>query len=87
MTEHENEAQFAEEIADLLYDIHEEYGHLGPVFMGALFMNGIVQTIAMGAKDKESAKKATDVFCNLLQSSVSFVIESGFPFEPDETLQ
>jgi hypothetical protein len=79
--------QFAEKIAELLYDIHEEYGHLGGVFMGALFMNGVVQTIAMAAKDKESAKKATDIFCDILRSSVIHRIERNFPFDRDETLQ
>ena len=87
MIEHEDEAQFAEEIAQLLYEIHEDYAYLGPVFMGALFMNGVVQTIAMGAKDKESAKRAADVFCNLLRSSVIHMLENGFPFDRDETLQ
>jgi hypothetical protein len=70
-----------------LYDLHEEYGHFGAVFMGALFINGVVQTIAMGAKDEESAKKASDVFCSLLRSSVIRMLENGFPFDRDETLQ
>jgi hypothetical protein len=87
MIEHEDEAQFAEKISELLHDIHEEYGHLGAVFMGAFFINGVVQTIAMGAKDKESAKRASDVFCNLLRSSVIHMLENGFPFDRDETLQ
>jgi hypothetical protein len=87
MTENEDEAQYAEDIAELLHEIHEEYGHLGPVFLGAFYMNGVVQTIAMGAKDKESAKRATDIFCDILRSSVIHMIESNFPFDRDETLQ
>jgi uncharacterized membrane protein YraQ (UPF0718 family) len=81
------EDQFAEKITELLYDIHEEYGHLGGVFMGALFINGVVQTIVMEAKDKESAKRAAEVFCSLLRSSVIHMLENGFPFDRDETLQ
>lgn len=87
MTEYEDESQYAVKIADLLSDIHEEHGHLGSIFMGSLFLNGVVQTIAMAAKDKESAERATEIFCNLLRSSVNFVVESGYPFGPDETLQ
>jgi hypothetical protein len=87
MTEHEDEDQYAVKIAELLYDINEEYGHLGAVFMGSLFMNGVVQTIAMAAKDKESAKRATDIFCDILRSSVIYMIERNFPLDRDETLQ
>jgi hypothetical protein len=87
MTEYEDESQYAEKIADILHNIHEEHGYLGSLFMGALFINGAVQTITMGAKDKESAERATEIFCNLLRSSVNFVIKSGYSFEPNETLQ
>jgi len=84
----EAEAQeMAEEISEAINEIMDEYSHLGPIFMGAVFMNGIVQTICCGAKNEYAARRATETFCELIRTSVEFMIKSGVMESQKNSLQ
>ena len=79
--------EMAEDISDALNEITDDYAHLGPIFMGALFMNGIVQTICCGAKNEYAARMATETFCELIRTSVEFMIKSGVMESQKNSLQ
>lgn len=79
--------EMAEDISDAINEIMDDYAHLGPIFMGALFMNGIVQTICCGAKNEDSARSATEAFCELIKTSVDFMIKAGIMESQKNSLQ
>ena len=72
-----SEEEIAQEISDCIDSIMEDYGHLGPVFVSGIFLNGIVQTICMGSKDENCAREATKIVCDLIKSSIEVMIEVG----------
>ena len=79
--------EMAQDITDAIEEIMDDYAHLGPIFMGSLFLNGIVQTICCGAKNEDSARMATETFCRLIKTSVEFMIKNGIMESHKHNLQ
>lgn len=71
------EEEIAQAISDCIDTIMHEYQHLGPIFVSGIFLNGIVQTICTGCKNEKSAREATETICDLIKTSVEFMIEAG----------
>jgi hypothetical protein len=72
-----SDEEIAQEISDCIDGIMEDYGHLGPVFVSSIFLNGIIQTICMGSKDENSAREATKIVCDFIKCSIEAMIELG----------